>query len=235
MDSEKKSGIRASILIAFMFHGLLFAVPFKFKEPEKTVPSPVGFLLVETADIEKSEILESSVVPDKVPAPVSRLEPEPMPPPDMPTEAEWAPVLNREMIAGTFQPGLGLPRLPQSLALHETVPERAVSLRPPPPIPDRMEPVRTSVGSPGGPRFNKRVEPEYPMRARRMGWEGAVTLELHINAEGELLEIILVGKAGHGLDESAVSAIEQSTFFPAVRDGKPVDSLATLTVRFQLR
>jgi len=39
---------------------------------------------------------------------------------------------------------------------------------------------------------------------------------------------------GHGLDESALRAAQQIKFKPAQRDGRPVDSSATVHILFQL-
>lgn len=64
--------------------------------------------------------------------------------------------------------------------------------------------------------------------------EGVVALELHISAEGRLLEAIILEKAGYGMDEAALQALQSSTFFPAVQDGRAVAGKARLNIRFQL-
>ena len=44
----------------------------------------------------------------------------------------------------------------------------------------------------------------------------------------------LIKGLGHGLDESATRAAQQIRFKPALRDGQPVDSTATVHILFQL-
>jgi TonB family protein len=53
-------------------------------------------------------------------------------------------------------------------------------------------------------------------------------------ASGKLRVLRLVRGLGHGLDENAVRAAEQIRFKPALREGQPADSTATLHIIFQL-
>jgi periplasmic protein TonB len=92
----------------------------------------------------------------------------------------------------------------------------------------------TAFGSAGGPGFIHRVLPRFPRRAQVQGKEGTVVLRLSIDHEGHLSHVEIVSGAGNGFDEEAVRAIQKSTFFPAVRNGRPVTCLALLSVRFQL-
>jgi len=94
--------------------------------------------------------------------------------------------------------------------------------------------VETEVDSPEGPDFIIKTQPRYPRLARRLGQEGTGVLRLNLEAFGRLRDITVISGAGTGLDEEAIRAVQQSTFFPAVRAGRPVDSLALLTIRFQL-
>lgn len=68
-----------------------------------------------------------------------------------------------------------------------------------------------------------------------MNREGIVALELHIDEHGNLIEEKIVKKAGYGFDKAALKAVQQSTYFPAKRNGQPVDSRARLNIRFELR
>ncbi|GMT47909.1 MAG: protein TonB [bacterium] len=91
----------------------------------------------------------------------------------------------------------------------------------------------TEFGSADGPAFIKRVLPEYPWIARKMGREGRVLLRLAIDETGRLLDVVVVEKAGFGFDREAVRAVMLSTFRPAVRNGMPVKSEALLYVKFE--
>ena len=90
-------------------------------------------------------------------------------------------------------------------------------------------------GLENGPRFLKKVIPRYPRLARKLGKEGMVVLKLFIDSKGNLKDIKVLKDAGYGFGRSAIEAVRSSTFVPAMRDGRPVESEAVLTVRFKLR
>lgn len=94
--------------------------------------------------------------------------------------------------------------------------------------------VESTVGAMGGPQFIQRTDPKYPRVAQRLGMEGAVLLRLAIDASGKLTKVELVKGSGNGFDEAAIDAVKQSTFSPAVRNGRPISCLALLKIRFQL-
>lgn len=89
-------------------------------------------------------------------------------------------------------------------------------------------------GNGNGPRFSRRVQPQYPPHARRMGKEGVVVLLLRIDESGRLNGADVVEKAGAGFDEAALDAVRSSTYLPATQHGRPVPSRAILRIRFQL-
>jgi protein TonB len=92
-----------------------------------------------------------------------------------------------------------------------------------------------AFGSLEGPGFLRRSLPRYPRRARDMGREGTVVLRVAIDQKGNLVNVEVVQPAGFGFDEEALRAVRESTFKPAVRNGRPVACLADLPVRFVLR
>jgi TonB family protein len=78
--------------------------------------------------------------------------------------------------------------------------------------------------------------PEYPVVARRMRVQGDVVLRLQVDAAGAVTGVELVKGVGGtaGLDETAMRAARTAKFRPAMRDGKAVPSVYTLTVPFRL-
>jgi TonB family protein len=76
--------------------------------------------------------------------------------------------------------------------------------------------------------------PAYSQEARRLQVEGEVVLQVVFSASGTLRDLRVVRGLGHGLDEAALSAAEQIRFKPALRDGEPVDTAATLRFLFKL-
>jgi TonB family protein len=76
--------------------------------------------------------------------------------------------------------------------------------------------------------------PAYSEEARRLQIEGEVQLEVLFRASGRVDILRLVRGLGHGLDENAAQAARTIRFLPAKRDGRPVDSTATVHIIFQL-
>jgi TonB family protein len=76
--------------------------------------------------------------------------------------------------------------------------------------------------------------PVYTQEARDLKIEGEVLLEVVFAAAGQLRVLHVERGLGHGLDEAAIRAAQQIRYKPALRDGQPYDSVATLHVRFQL-
>lgn len=75
----------------------------------------------------------------------------------------------------------------------------------------------------------------YPRAAKERGWEGTVTLKVHIRSDGDIGEVIVVGSSGHDmLDEAAVDMVKEAHASPARRGDKPVDSWVVVPYRFHL-
>lgn len=76
--------------------------------------------------------------------------------------------------------------------------------------------------------------PRYPEEALLRRVQGDVLLDVEFRYSGTL-EVLGVRRGlGQGLNESAIEAARKMRFVPARRDGRPVDTLATLRIRFQL-
>ena len=80
----------------------------------------------------------------------------------------------------------------------------------------------------------EKPRPAYTEEARRLRIEGDVLLEILFSASGEIRVGRIVQSLGHGLDEAALAAARTIKFRPAIRDGKPVDTTATVRIVFQL-
>ena len=73
----------------------------------------------------------------------------------------------------------------------------------------------------------------YPPEAYKMGIEGRVVLKVGLNAKGEVVQVKVISKAGHGFDEAARDALRQ--FSPArTSDGQAVDYSLTYTYVFDM-
>jgi protein TonB len=81
----------------------------------------------------------------------------------------------------------------------------------------------------------QRVEPAYPEAARRARAEGQVIVEAIISDRGEVQDPRVVRPVSNGLlNESAIRAVSQWRYRPAVVRGKPVRVYVTVTVTFRL-
>ena len=89
-------------------------------------------------------------------------------------------------------------------------------------------------GQGDGPRFTRRVLPDYPAQAFRRQREGVVLLRLTITDQGTLRSVELVKDPGFGFADAAIQAVKQSHFSPGTHNGKPVTMRTLLPIRFVL-
>ncbi len=79
------------------------------------------------------------------------------------------------------------------------------------------------------------LRPPYPAAKRDLGEEAALTLKLTIDEHGRVIAVEPVGKADSAFLASARSHLLRAwRFEPATEDGKPVASVKTFTLRFEL-
>jgi TonB family protein len=105
-----------------------------------------------------------------------------------------------------------------------------------PPPPEPQGPVRFVVG--GNVTEPVRLSgpnPAYPEAARRARIQGVVVLECIIGKNGIVKEAKVLRGLPLGLTESALDAVKNWTFQASTLNGKPVEVLYILTVRFNLQ
>lgn len=85
------------------------------------------------------------------------------------------------------------------------------------------------------PQVLTQTEPVYPLRARRRGWSGEVTLTVQVLATGLVGQVQVERTSGYTiLDEAAVEAVRSWLFAPAMRGSEPIDGEIPVIVRFTL-
>ncbi len=83
--------------------------------------------------------------------------------------------------------------------------------------------------------YNINPKPEYPMIARRNGFEGVVLLRVFVLEDGTVGKIELEKSSGYGiLNKSALDGVKDWIFIPGKRNGTPISSWVTVPIRFQL-
>ncbi len=105
-----------------------------------------------------------------------------------------------------------------------------------PPAPEPEGPVRFVVG--GNITEPERLSgpnPLYPEAARRARIQGVVVLECTIGKSGKVTNVNVLRGLPLGLTEAAESAVKKWTFKASTLNGKPVEVLYILTVRFNLQ
>jgi TonB family protein len=82
---------------------------------------------------------------------------------------------------------------------------------------------------------NQCPKPEYTDDARQSRISGSVGLQFVVDYEGKATVRNVIHSLGHGLDESARSALEKCRFTPATRKGRPVSVLMETDYQFDLQ
>jgi periplasmic protein TonB len=84
------------------------------------------------------------------------------------------------------------------------------------------------------PRAIYAPEPEFSEEARRIKYQGEVTLLATIGTDGRTRDLLVVRSLGMGLDEKALAAVRTWRFEPATKDGRPVVVQMNIIVSFHL-
>ncbi|HTV55921.1 MAG TPA: TonB family protein [Terriglobia bacterium] len=82
--------------------------------------------------------------------------------------------------------------------------------------------------------ITSKPDPVYTDEARRLHIQGEVILRVDFTASGQVRVLSVEQRLGHGLDLAADRAAEEIQFKPAQRNGKAVDTDATLRILFRL-
>lgn len=80
-----------------------------------------------------------------------------------------------------------------------------------------------------------KIDPIYSEEARKAQYQGTVVLEAIVRKDGSVEIVRVVRSLGLGLDESAMKALREWKFRPAMRQGVPVDVAMNIEVNFTLR
>lgn len=85
-------------------------------------------------------------------------------------------------------------------------------------------------------RYADQFQPAYPAGQLRLEREGEVSVKVLVGADGRVKQIELVDSPHEDFWEATrKQALRKWRFTPATRDGKPIESWMTLTVRFEIR
>ena len=87
----------------------------------------------------------------------------------------------------------------------------------------------------GYPDYGVNPKPNYPMIAKRHGYEGLVVLNVFVLENGNVGKIEIRKSSGYDvLDDSALNSVREWTFIPGKINGRPASSWVAVPVRFDL-
>ncbi len=103
----------------------------------------------------------------------------------------------------------------------------------PPPNPTAVRAERPPVRS--GPQVLYKPRPTYTAEATAMHLEGVVSIRIRVSSAGAVSVVGVTNGLGHGLDESAIHAIQATRFKPAQdATGAPTDWEGVVNISFQI-
>ncbi|MGH7886047.1 MAG: energy transducer TonB, partial [Thermodesulfobacteriota bacterium] len=86
------------------------------------------------------------------------------------------------------------------------------------------------------PNYKINPKPNYPMIARRRGYEGNVLIKVWVLKSGKVGEMKLEKPSGYSmLDESALDAVKDWLFIPGKKNGVSVSSWVTIPITFKIK
>ena len=85
------------------------------------------------------------------------------------------------------------------------------------------------------PKIISKVQPSYPVDAKKAKHEGVVVVAAVIGTDGKVENIRVLKSVDPSLDQSAMDAVRQWTFEPALKDGKPVKVETHVEINFSLK
>ena len=86
------------------------------------------------------------------------------------------------------------------------------------------------------PVYRRNISPEYPLLAKKRGYQGRVLLEVLVKKDGKAGSIRLGKSSGYEiLDRAAIKGVKNWIFHPAKRGDELVEMWVEIPIRFQLK
>ena len=102
------------------------------------------------------------------------------------------------------------------------------------PTPINNTPPASTTPAKVAPKVLFKPRPEYTEEARQLHLEGTVYVKIHVSAAGAVTVLGVQSGLGHGLDQSAVHAVQGMRFQPALQNGQPAEWDGVVNINFQL-
>lgn len=200
---------------------------------DRVAPEPVADVRETVEEIEPAREEVEQEVPAEVPPEAVEVQSEPLQPVELqvkerkkkvadkvPLVEQPAPqpeITKKELVAEDVQV--------QQLSNEPTRPAQPVSNLP------AAAPVRQAA-----PLYEVNRPPEYPVLARRRGWEGTVMLQVNVTAGGNAREVRVHTSSSYDLlDDAALDAVENWLFSPGTEGGRPCAMTVLVPIHFVLQ
>ena len=255
-----------AFLLALILHGLLARVEldlFKRPVPGKVLPRILTIDIVRPQPANRPPTVKRPSIVVKKPALKKQIERDVKPKPRVSTPTlpspfkgqglgggeKWdflyTPVRQKTEVRERIQPRLpqrGLSGQAEKPLAKKKPPEKDETLA-------RLSPVelpgikKGEIDSPSHapimhaiPVYRKNTPPQYPLIARRRGYEGSVLLEVLVKKDGRAGSIRLARSSGYEvLDRAAIKGVRTWLFHPAKRGDESVEMWVEIPIRFQLK
>jgi TonB family protein len=98
---------------------------------------------------------------------------------------------------------------------------------------DRMVAKRVVGRKDGPPEFFIGPSPEYPAKLAKSKIKGRAVVRMRIRTTGAVVDPVLVQADNPAFGEAALTSVRQWRFFPAMKNGRPVETVVSLPVVFE--
>lgn len=134
---------------------------------------------------------------------------------------------------------------PYFCSFHVSGPDAMIPAPPPPPPPPRPDDIQKKLeqfekGAVKAskdvkpPRLVKSVNPVYPAEAKEKNLEGMVVINARMDTQGNVSDVMVLKSSDEIFNAAAIEAVKGWKYEPMVIDGKPVDAVFTVSIRFAL-
>lgn len=230
------------LLFSFCVHGTAVGALFFFAGHETVMEEQVY------------RVVLAELAPPETPVAEPVEQPPPPPPPPVPPKPESAPPAPAPEPKAVEQPKSkkisvkkknDAPKAERPQPVPPAPQPAPAAPQPPAPTHQHMGPQPQQVGALAAyrsdhvdqrPSIARRVEPEYPVKAKRMEVEGEVMIQLVVDKAGhpQVCSVLSAVPAGY-FEDAALAAAARMRFIPGKIQGQPVNTMIVLPFTFRLR
>jgi len=204
--------LRIALAVAAVFHVVLFAIHFPemAREVRAGTERERKIFVVQQPKFKPPEVQQQQQIlkPRQVRVPI------PDPTPDEPEPVREISPADDLQVAAPDDAIFGVPDAPPA-------PQEA--------------PIRVGFGQMKEPKKLVDTKPVYPETARRARLQGVVILEIIVDKQGSVRSWKVLRPLTLGLTEAAIEAVRQWKYEPPMYNGRPVEVLITVTMRFSMQ